>query len=67
MPPFVRQITTDSIVAGTPSEVIAHYAPLIRAGLQHFLAIVYGNDTDTLHQLVNRVIPELQELQRISS
>ena len=27
VPPFVRQITTESIVAGTPSEVIAHYAP----------------------------------------
>ena len=27
VPPFVRQITTESIVAGTPDEVIAHYAP----------------------------------------
>ena len=32
-PTFVRQITTESIVAGTPDEVIAHYAPLVRAGL----------------------------------
>lgn len=63
VPPFVRDITRESIVAGTPSEVVAYYTPLVRAGLQHFLAIVYGNDTDTLHQLAEQVIPELQDLQ----
>ena len=43
--------------------MIAHYAPLVRAGLQHFLAMVYGNDIDTVRQLAERVLPELQDLQ----
>ena len=63
VPPFVRQITAESIVAGTPGEVIAHYAPLVRAGLQQFLAIVYGSDIDTVRQLAERVVPELRDLQ----
>jgi alkanesulfonate monooxygenase SsuD/methylene tetrahydromethanopterin reductase-like flavin-dependent oxidoreductase (luciferase family) len=63
VPPFVRQITTESIVAGTPDEVIAHYAPLVRAGLQQFLAMVYGSDIDTVRLLAERVVPELRDLQ----
>lgn len=63
VPPFIRQITAESIVAGTPDEVIAHYAPLVRAGLQHFLAMVYGSDIDTVRHLADRVIPELRGLQ----
>jgi alkanesulfonate monooxygenase SsuD/methylene tetrahydromethanopterin reductase-like flavin-dependent oxidoreductase (luciferase family) len=62
VPPFVREITAESIVAGTPEEVIAHYAPLVRAGLQQFLAMVYGNDIDTVRQLAERVVPELRDL-----
>ena len=49
-------------MAGTPGEVIAHYAPLVRAGLQHFLAMVYGSDIDTVRLLAERVIPELGDL-----
>ncbi len=63
VPPFIREITSDSIVAGTPDEVIAHYAPLVQAGLQQFLAMVYGSDIDTVRQLAERVLPELQDLQ----
>ena len=63
VPTFVRQITTESIVAGTPDEVIAHYDPLVRAGLQHFLAMVYGSDIDTVRLLAERVVPELRDLQ----
>jgi hypothetical protein len=37
--------------------------PLVRAGLQHFLAMVYGNDVDTLRLLAQRVVPELRDLQ----
>ena len=54
------------MVAGTPSEVIAHYTPLVRAGLQHFLAFVFGNDMDTLRLLAERVVPELRGLQASS-
>ena len=63
VPPFVRQITAESIVAGTPGEVIAHYAPLVRAGLQQFLAMVYGSDIDTVRLVAERVVPELRDLQ----
>jgi hypothetical protein len=63
VPSFIREITADSIVAGTPDEVIAHYAPLVRGGLQHFLAMVYGNDIDTVRLLAERVLPELHNLQ----
>jgi len=63
VPPFIREITAESIVAGTPEEVIAHYAPLVQAGLQQFLAMVYGNDIDTVRQLAERVLPELRNLQ----
>jgi hypothetical protein len=63
VPPFVQQITAESMVAGTPSEVIAYYAPLVRAGLQHFLAFVYGNDAETVRLLAERVVPELRSLQ----
>ena len=63
VPSFVRQITTESIVAGTPDEVIAYYAPLVRAGLQHFLAMVYGSDFDTVRLLAEQVVPELGDLQ----
>ena len=62
VPPFIREITTESIVAGTPDEVIAHYAPLVRAGLQQFLAMVYGSDIDTVRLLAQQVIPELRDL-----
>jgi len=63
LPSFIRQITTESIVAGTPDEVITHYAPLVRAGLQHFVAMVYGSDIDTVRLLADRVLPELRDLQ----
>src|SRR6516165_10519060 len=63
VPLFKRAITTESIVAGTPEEVIAHYAPLVSAGLQHFVAMVYGRDIDTVRQLAERVLPELRDLQ----
>ena len=63
VPPFVREITAESMVAGSPADVIAHYAPLVQAGLQHFMAMVYGSDIDTVRQLAERVLPELRDLQ----
>jgi alkanesulfonate monooxygenase SsuD/methylene tetrahydromethanopterin reductase-like flavin-dependent oxidoreductase (luciferase family) len=62
VPPFTRGISGESMVAGTPDEVIAQYTPLVRAGLQHFLAFVFGNDIDTVRLLAERVIPELRTM-----
>ena len=56
MPPG---FTGDSALIGTPSDIVAHYSRLIRAGLQYFMAFVYGNDLETVRLLAERVIPEL--------
>jgi alkanesulfonate monooxygenase SsuD/methylene tetrahydromethanopterin reductase-like flavin-dependent oxidoreductase (luciferase family) len=41
LPRWVRDLTQDTIVAGTPAEVVAHFERLVRAGLQYFIAFVY--------------------------
>jgi alkanesulfonate monooxygenase SsuD/methylene tetrahydromethanopterin reductase-like flavin-dependent oxidoreductase (luciferase family) len=60
VPRWVRDLTRDTIVAGTPSDVVAHYQRLIAAGLQSFIAFVYGNDVETVQLLAEDVIPELR-------
>jgi alkanesulfonate monooxygenase SsuD/methylene tetrahydromethanopterin reductase-like flavin-dependent oxidoreductase (luciferase family) len=60
VPPWVRDLARDTIVAGTPNEVIAHYERLMRAGLQYFIAFVYGNDLETIRLLAEAVIPEVR-------
>jgi alkanesulfonate monooxygenase SsuD/methylene tetrahydromethanopterin reductase-like flavin-dependent oxidoreductase (luciferase family) len=60
LPLWVRDITRDTIVAGSPNEVIAHYERLVRAGLQYFIAFVYGNDLETIRLLAEEVIPEVR-------
>jgi alkanesulfonate monooxygenase SsuD/methylene tetrahydromethanopterin reductase-like flavin-dependent oxidoreductase (luciferase family) len=62
LPLWVRDITRDTIVAGSPNEVIAHYERLIRAGLQYVIAFVYGNDLETIRLLAEKVIPEVRRL-----
>lgn len=60
LPAWVRELTRDSIVAGTPEAVIPHFTRLRDAGFQHFIAFVYGNDTDTLRLLAERVVPAVR-------
>ena len=62
VPPWVRDLARDTIVAGTPTEVIAHFGRLVRAGLQYFIAFVYGNDLETIRLLAEEVIPEVRRL-----
>jgi GGDEF domain-containing protein len=47
-------------VAGTPTDVIAHFERLGRFGLQYFIAFVYGNDLETIRLLAEKVIPEVR-------
>ncbi len=61
LPEWVREITVDSIVAGTPTETIAHFSRLLDAGLQYFIAFVYGNDIETVRLLAEQVIPEVRQ------
>ena len=44
---------------GTPSEAVAYYTGLRRAGLQYFMVRVVEDDTETLRLLSERVIPAL--------
>jgi alkanesulfonate monooxygenase SsuD/methylene tetrahydromethanopterin reductase-like flavin-dependent oxidoreductase (luciferase family) len=62
LPAWVRELTRDTIVAGTPTDVIAHFERLMRAGLQYFIAFVYGNDLETIRLLAEEVIPEVRRL-----
>jgi alkanesulfonate monooxygenase SsuD/methylene tetrahydromethanopterin reductase-like flavin-dependent oxidoreductase (luciferase family) len=60
LPLWVQDITRDTIVAGTPADVIAHFERLVRAGLQYFIAFVYGNDLETIRLLAEEVVPEVR-------
>jgi alkanesulfonate monooxygenase SsuD/methylene tetrahydromethanopterin reductase-like flavin-dependent oxidoreductase (luciferase family) len=62
LPAWVREITTQSIVAGTPDDAIAHFSRLLGAGLQYFIAFVYGNDLETIRLLAEEVVPEVRRL-----
>jgi alkanesulfonate monooxygenase SsuD/methylene tetrahydromethanopterin reductase-like flavin-dependent oxidoreductase (luciferase family) len=62
LPVWVRDLTRDTIVAGTPTDAIAHFERLMRAGLQYFIAFVYGNDLETIRLLADEVIPEVRRL-----
>jgi alkanesulfonate monooxygenase SsuD/methylene tetrahydromethanopterin reductase-like flavin-dependent oxidoreductase (luciferase family) len=60
LPLWVQDLARDTIVAGTPTEVVAHYERLVSAGLQYFIAFVYGNDLETIRLLAGEVIPEVR-------
>jgi alkanesulfonate monooxygenase SsuD/methylene tetrahydromethanopterin reductase-like flavin-dependent oxidoreductase (luciferase family) len=60
LPVWVQDLTRDTIVAGVPTDVIAHFERLVRAGLQYFIAFVYGNDLETIRLLAEEVVPEVR-------
>ena len=43
----------------TPQEAIAHYQALAGAGMQYFLAVVRGDDTETIRLLAEEVMPAI--------
>ena len=49
-----------SLIACTPTQLIGRYRSLMALGMQSFIALVYGNDLETLHLLSREVIPELK-------
>jgi len=49
-----------SSLIGTPREAVAYYQALTDAGMQYFVAFVYGADLETPRLLAERVIPELR-------
>jgi alkanesulfonate monooxygenase SsuD/methylene tetrahydromethanopterin reductase-like flavin-dependent oxidoreductase (luciferase family) len=55
----IAQNFQTSMVAGLPHEVAAAYRGLADAGLQYFIAAVFGDDVETLRLLAEQVLPAL--------
>ena len=52
-----------SVRPWTPQEMVAAYAPLIRAGLQYVIVnLAEYDDLETVELLAQRVVPELRAL-----
>jgi alkanesulfonate monooxygenase SsuD/methylene tetrahydromethanopterin reductase-like flavin-dependent oxidoreductase (luciferase family) len=60
LPAWVRNNFPSSMIAGTPEEVCARYRPLIAAGMQYCIAVVVGDDRETLRLLAEEVLPMLR-------
>jgi hypothetical protein len=59
IPEVVRRGYASSTVACLPEEAVTYYQELAEAGLNYFIAGVYGNDTETVRLLAERVVPTL--------
>jgi hypothetical protein len=59
IPEVVRRGYASSTVAYRPEDAVAYYQELAEAGLNYFIAGVYGNDTETVRLLAERVVPAL--------
>jgi hypothetical protein len=57
MPPPLLALFQPSLLAVTVDEAIAHYHGLAAAGVQYFMATLWGHDLETLRLLAERVIP----------
>ena len=60
LPERTRQLLRFGMV-GTPEQVIRAYEPLMIGGIDYFIALVFGNDTETLDLLAQRVRPVLED------
>lgn len=59
LPENVRSGYASSTLAGLPEDAVAYYRGLAEVGLTYFVAGVYGNDTETVRLLAERVVPIL--------
>ena len=53
-----------SLIAGTPSEVVAHYQSLIDAGIQYLMIAMWGPDLETIQLFAEEVIPALTQVKK---
>jgi alkanesulfonate monooxygenase SsuD/methylene tetrahydromethanopterin reductase-like flavin-dependent oxidoreductase (luciferase family) len=60
--PRLREMVRSGIFEGTPSEAIAHYGALIRAGVQYCVISIWYNDLETLRVFGEQVLPALEAL-----
>jgi alkanesulfonate monooxygenase SsuD/methylene tetrahydromethanopterin reductase-like flavin-dependent oxidoreductase (luciferase family) len=59
IPPAVLDFWGTILFAGTPEEALRHYAALIEAGMQYFVAVMPGQfQAETLELLGKHVLPE---------
>src|SRR5579863_3479605 len=62
VPQWLRNQFQASTIAGIPSEVIAHYQALAKAGVQYFIMLIYRNDFETLQLLAQQVVPAVTKI-----
>jgi alkanesulfonate monooxygenase SsuD/methylene tetrahydromethanopterin reductase-like flavin-dependent oxidoreductase (luciferase family) len=60
LPERTRQLLRFGIV-GTPQQVIQAYESLMIRGIDYFIALIFGNDTETLDLLAQQVRPALED------
>jgi len=61
IPETVRRGYASSTLSGLPEDAVAYYQRLVGAGLNYFIAGIYGNDTETVRLLVEQVVPALHD------
>jgi alkanesulfonate monooxygenase SsuD/methylene tetrahydromethanopterin reductase-like flavin-dependent oxidoreductase (luciferase family) len=57
IPEVVRRGYATSTLAGSPEDAVTYYRGLVAAGVNYFMAGVYGSDTETVRLLAERVVP----------
>jgi alkanesulfonate monooxygenase SsuD/methylene tetrahydromethanopterin reductase-like flavin-dependent oxidoreductase (luciferase family) len=57
--PALREAVRSGIFEGTPSDAVAHYRDVIRAGMQYIIVCVWYNDLETLRLFGEQVLPAL--------
>jgi alkanesulfonate monooxygenase SsuD/methylene tetrahydromethanopterin reductase-like flavin-dependent oxidoreductase (luciferase family) len=57
VPELFRPVT----IAGTPEQVLSAYVSLATAGIDYLIAMIVGNDVETLNLLAGRVQPALEQ------
>ena len=60
LPAPLLELFRTSAITGTPAEVRDPYRALVAAGMQYCIAVVIGDDRETLQLLAEQVIPALQ-------
>jgi alkanesulfonate monooxygenase SsuD/methylene tetrahydromethanopterin reductase-like flavin-dependent oxidoreductase (luciferase family) len=61
IPATVRRGYASSTLAGLPEDAVTYYHGLVGAGLNYFIAGIYGNDIETVRLLAERVVPTLRD------
>jgi alkanesulfonate monooxygenase SsuD/methylene tetrahydromethanopterin reductase-like flavin-dependent oxidoreductase (luciferase family) len=57
IPERVRSSYTPGIVAGTPDEMCVLYQGLAEAGVEYFMAGIFGDDRETVQLLARHILP----------